>query len=32
VIALGAQYLTQKPFEFEVMCKYLWLWFYVFIV
>jgi hypothetical protein len=25
VIALGAQYLTQKPFEFEVMCKYLWL-------
>jgi 3-phosphoglycerate kinase len=25
LIALGAPYLTKKPFEFEVMCKYLWL-------
>jgi hypothetical protein len=32
VIALGAPDRTQKPLEFEVMCKYMWLWFYVFIV
>lgn len=25
VIALGAPDLTQKPFEFEVICKYMWL-------
>lgn len=30
-IALEVPDLTQKPIEFEVNCKYMWLWLYIFI-